>query len=189
LSSEIENLLREAGALAEGHFLLTSGRHSAVYWEKFRILEKPKYAERLCREISGHFHDCNVGLVAGPTTGGVIVAYEVARQLGVRSIFAEKQGETRVFRRGFQIDGGDRVLIVDDVLTTGGSIREVVDEVRRKGADLVGVGVLIDRSEGEVDLGVPLFAAYRASVATYPPDQCPLCQQGIPLVKPGGAGA
>ena len=184
----MEKILREAGALAEGHFLLTSGRHSAVYWEKFRILEQPRYTERLCQKIAEHFRGSEVELVAGPTTGGVIVAYEVARQLGARSIFAEKQGDSRVFRRGFQIDGHHRVLVVDDVLTTGGSIREVVDEVRRRGAELAGVGVLIDRSEGEVDLGAPFFAAYRASVATYAPDNCPLCREGIPLVKPGGAG-
>ncbi len=187
MNGEAEKILREAGAMLEGHFVLTSGRHSAVYWEKFRVLEQPRYTERLCQMIAAHFRDKGVELVAGPTTGGVIVAYEVARQLGARGVFAEKQGGTRVFRRGFQIRTRARVLVVDDVLTTGGSVQEVVAEVGRKGAELLGVGVLIDRSEERVDFGVPLFAAYRTSVATYRPDQCPLCQAGIDLVKPGGS--
>jgi len=173
--------------MAEGHFLLTSGRHSAVYWEKFRVLEQPRFAGPLCRMIAEHYSNSGVELVAGPTTGGVIVAYEVARQLGVRCVFAEKQGASRVFRRGFQMGERDKVLVVDDVLTTGGSVQEVLAEVRRKGAQPVGVGVLIDRSEKGVDLGVPLFAAYRTFVATYPPDECPLCRAEVNLTKPGGS--
>ena len=187
MNSEAEKILRKAGAMSEGHFLLTSGRHSGVYWEKFRVLEEPRYTEQLCRMIAVHFRDSAVELVAGPTTGGVIVAYEVARQLGVRSVFAEKQGANRVFRRGFQIGEGHRVLVVDDVLTTGGSLQEVVAEVKRKGAELAGVAVLIDRSEEPIDLGVPLFAVHRTSVATYAPVECPFCREGIPLVKPGGS--
>lgn len=182
---EAEKILREVGAMIEGHFLLTSGRHSAIYWEKFRVLEQPRHTERLCQMIAGRFRESGVELVAGPTTGGVIVAYEVARQLGVRSVFAEKQGATRVFRRGFTIGRGERVLVVDDVLTTGGSVQEVMAEVRRRGADLIGVGVLIDRSEG-VDLGAPLFSSYRTSVPTYNPEECPLCLKGIELIRLGG---
>jgi orotate phosphoribosyltransferase len=128
-TSDAERIFREAGAVIEGHFLLTSGLHSPVYWEKFRVLEQPRYTERLCRMIAKHFHDQNVQLVAGPTTGGVIISYEVARQLGLRSIFAEREGTTRVFRRGFEITPGERVLVVDDILTTGGSIREVISEL------------------------------------------------------------
>ena len=185
-TSDAESIFREAGAVMEGHFLLTSGLHSPVYWEKFRVLEQPRHTERLCRMIATHFQDQNVELVAGPTTGGVIISYEVAKQLGLRSIFAEREGATRVFRRGFEIMPGERVLVVDDILTTGGSVREVISEVKRKGGQLIGIGVLVDRSEGAVGFGAPLFSCYKTSVPTYRPEECPLCRKGIPVLKPGG---
>lgn len=188
-TGDAESMFREAGAVMEGHFLLTSGLHSPTYWEKFRILEQPRYTERLCRMIAAHFQDQNVQLVAGPTTGGLIISYEVARQLGLRSIFAEREGATRVFRRGFRIKRGEQVLVVDDILTTGGSVHEVIGEVKRQGGHLVGVGVLVDRSEGAVDFGVPLFSCHRTSVPTYKPEECPLCRKGIPLSKPGSGEA
>ncbi len=182
---DAERMFREVGAVMEGHFLLTSGLHSPIYWEKFRVLEQPRYTERLCQMIATHFRDQNVQLVAGPTTGGVIISYEVAKQLGLRSIFAEREGATRIFRRGFEIKRDERVLVVDDILTTGSSVREVISEVKRKGGQLIGVGVLVDRSEGAIDFGVPLFACYKTSVPTYRPEECPLCRKGIPLSKPG----
>jgi orotate phosphoribosyltransferase len=185
IPSAAEKMFREAGAVVEGHFLLTSGLHSPVYWEKFRILEQPRYTERLCGMIAGYFRDHNVQLVAGPTTGGVIISYEVARQLGLRNIFAEREGASRVFRRGFEIRAGERVLVVDDILTTGGSIVEVINEVNKKGGRLIGVGVLVDRSGGAVDFGAPLFSCYRTSVPSYRPEECPLCRAGKPLSKPG----
>jgi len=169
----------------KGHFQLTSGLHSPLYWEKFRILQFPQYTEQLCRQISAHFQKQGVQVVAGPTTGGIILAFEVARQLGVRGIFAEKEGTERAFRRGFTISPGERVLIVDDVLTTGKSVREVVAAVTRLKGKIVGIGVLVDRSEQNMDFGVPLFCCHRAITQTYPPDNCPLCDAKIPLVKPG----
>ncbi len=184
-ASAAERMFREAGAIIEGHFLLTSGLHSPVYWEKFRVLEQPRYTERLCGMIAAHFRDRDVQLVAGPTTGGIIISYEVARQLGRRSIFAEREGNARVFRRGFDIPRGQRVLVVDDILTTGGSILEVIREVDRKGGQLVGVGVLVDRSGGTIDFGAPLFSCYSTSVPSYRPGECPLCRAGKPLTKPG----
>lgn len=184
-TSDAERIFREAGAVLEGHFLLASGLHSPFYWEKFRVLEQPRYTERLCRMIAAHFQDQNIQLVAGPTTGGVIISYEVARQLGLRSIFAEREGAARVFRRGFEIAPGERVLAVDDILTTGGSVRELITEVRRQGGLPVGIGVLVDRSEGAVDFGLPLFSCHKASVPTYRPEECPLCRKGIPVLKPG----
>jgi orotate phosphoribosyltransferase len=126
-------LLREVGALMDGHFRLASGRHSPVYIEKFRLLERPPATERLCRLIGERFRDEGPQLVAGPTTGGIIVSYEVARLLGLRGIFAESAEGGREFRRGFQIAPRERTLIVDDVLTTGGSIRDVIEAVRRSG--------------------------------------------------------
>ena len=126
-------------------------------------------------------------MVAGPTTGGVILAHEVARQLGVRCIFAEKEGTERTFRRGFSIDPGERILIVDDVLTTGGSIREVMTAVDKLGGKIIGIGVLVDRSERKTEFGVPLFSCHRSETTTYTPENCPLCAAQIPLVKPGGS--
>jgi len=149
------------------------------------VLQYPEYTERLCRLIADRFRDEAIELVAGPTTGGVILAYEVARQLGVRSIYAEREGGARVFRRGLDIMPDERTLVVDDVLTTGGSVRSVVDEVRKRGGHVVGVAVLVDRSHGAVEVGGPLFSCHRASTPSYQPDECPLCKRGVPLVEPG----
>lgn len=173
--------------MLRGHFLLTSGLHSPVYWEKFRVLQYPNYTEQLCRLIANHFRKQQVQVVAGPTTGGIILAFEVARQLGVRSIFAEKEGGIRAFRRGFTVSPGERVLIVDDILTTGGSISEVITAVNECGGIAVGVGVLVDRSEQPVAFGIPLFSCLRSAVETYTPQDCPLCAAQIPLVKPGSS--
>ncbi len=185
--SNVEGIFEKSGAVLKGHFLLTSGLHSPVYWEKFQVLQLPNYTEQLCRMIATHFLKQGIQVVAGPTTGGIILAYEVARQLGVRGIFAEKEGTTgRAFRRGFSIKPGERVLIVDDILTTGGSIREVMTAVTNQGGIIIGIGVLVDRSEEKIDFGVPLFCCHRARTITYMPENCPLCAAQIPLVKPGG---
>ncbi|MFC1931825.1 orotate phosphoribosyltransferase [Chloroflexota bacterium] len=186
-TDNIEEIFQQAGALLKGHFLLASGLHSPVYWEKFRILQFPKYTEQLCQMIANHFQKQNIQVVAGPTTGGIILTFEVAKQLGVRGIFAEKEGEERAFRRGFNIDPGERVLIVDDILTTGGSIREVISAVNKLGGKIIGIGVLVDRSSQKTDFDVPLFSCYRAITTTYKPEDCPLCAAKIPLVKPGSS--
>ncbi len=186
MSDEIMQLFKDAGAILEGHFLLTSGLHSPVYWEKFRILQDPRYTGKLCSLIASHFRKDRIQVVAGPTTGGIILAFEVARQLGIKGVFAEKEGEARVFRRGFSVNPRDRVLIVDDILTTGSSITEVVEAVKKLGAAIVGIGVLVDRSEHKIEFGVPLFSCLRAATITYSPDNCPLCAAGIPLTRPGG---
>jgi orotate phosphoribosyltransferase len=186
VTESVERIFEEAGAVLKGHFLLASGLHSPVYWEKFRVLQYPPYTERLCRMIAEHYRGSRVQVVAGPTTGGIILAYEVARQMGVRGIFAEKTGSgRREFRRGFHIAPGERVLIVDDVMTGGGSIRDTIDSVRRLEGNIVGIGVLVDRSPERPDFGLPFFSCHRAEIVTYRPEQCPLCAAGIPLVKPG----
>lgn len=183
-----EGIFEKSGAVLRGHFLLTSGLHSPVYWEKFRVLQYPEYTEQLCRMIATHFGKQGIQVVAGPTTGGIILAFEVARQLRVRGIFAEKVGDTeRAFRRGFSIEPGERVLIVDDVLTTGGSIREVMAAVTRQGGVISGIGVLVDRSEQSIDLGLPFFSCHRATTVTYTPQNCPLCVARVPIVKPSGS--
>ena len=184
---KVDEIFKKSGAILEGHFLLTSGRHSPVYWEKFKVLQFPNYTGQLCQMIADHFRRQKIQLVAGPTTGGIILAFEVARQLGVRGIFAEKESEKeRAFRRGFSVNPGERVLIVDDILTTGSSIREVMAAVARLGGIVVGIGVLVDRSEQKIDFGVPLFSCHRSVTKTYSPQDCPLCAAKIPLVRPGG---
>jgi len=182
----VEDLFRKAGVLREGHFLLTSGLHSPVYWEKFRILQYPDYTGELCRLIAAHFRDRQPSVVVGPTTGGVILSFETARQLGTRGLFAEKQGHSRVLRRDFSISPDERVLVVDDVLTTGKSVRETLDAVRALGGDVIGVGVLVDRSQEPLDFGTELFSCLRAPAIAYTPEHCPLCASGISLTKPGG---
>ena len=185
MSDEALEIFRKARAIKEGHFLLTSGLHSPVYWEKFRILQYPNLTEQLCRLIVQHFRGQRIDLVAGPTTGGIILGFETARQLGTRSIFAEKEGDVRVFRRDFQIAPGEHVLIVDDVLTTGSSLKETINAVAKQGGIIIGIGVLVDRSEETLDFNLPFFSCLRASTTAYPPQECPLCAANIPLVKPG----
>ncbi|MBA7485011.1 MAG: orotate phosphoribosyltransferase [Dehalococcoidia bacterium] len=180
-----EDIFQKSGALLKGHFLLASGLHSPVYWEKFRVLQFPNYTEPLCRMIADHFRRQNVQVVAGPTTGGIILAFEVARQLGVRGIFAEKEAEERNFRRGFTVGPGERVLIVDDILTTGSSIREVIAAVKKLDGNIIGIGVLVDRSEQAPDFGFPLFSCHHSATVTYRPEECPLCAAKVPLIKPG----
>ena len=187
INSNIEEIFEKSGAILKGHFLLTSGLHSPIYWEKFRVLQFPNYTEQLCRMISDHFSKQEIQVVAGPTTGGIILAHEVARQLGVRGIFAEREGDgRRAFKRSFGISPGERVLIIDDILTTGQSIREVLDLVAEQGGEVIGIGVLVDRSDEKHDFGVPLFYCLRSITPTYKPQECPLCAAGIPLTKPGG---
>jgi len=185
LSDEVLDIFKTAGAIKEGHFLLASGLHSPVYWEKFRILQYPHLTEKLCRLIAQHFKGQKMDVVAGPTTGGIILAFETGRQLGVRSIFAEKEGGVRVFRRDFQIAPGELVLIVDDILTTGSSLRETISAVNKLGGTIIGIGVLVDRTEQSLDFDLPFFSCLRAPTTVYSPQECPLCAAQIPLVKPG----
>ena len=187
MTNNIEEMFEKTGAVLKGHFLLASGRHSSVYWEKFRILQHPNYVNRLCSLIADHFRGQGIDLVAGPTTGGVILAFEVARQLSTRAIYAERAvTEGRTFRRGQTINPRERVLVVDDVLTAGGSIRDVITAVTDLRGDVVGVGVLVERSEKSIDFGAPLFSCLRTIAETYSPEVCPLCAAQLPLVKPGG---
>lgn len=185
--NNVEEIFRKSGAVLEGHFLLTSGLHSPIYWEKFQVLQYPEYTEQLCRMIAEHFKNEAVQVVAGPTTGGIILAFETARQLGVRGIFAEKEDNVRSFRRGFTISPGERVLIVDDILTTGSSLREIIEAVKALQGKIVGIGILVDRSEKKVDFGISLFSCLRSETVTYSPQSCPLCAAKVPLVKPGSS--
>lgn len=182
----LEEMLVQARVVMDGHFLLTSGLHSPRYLEKFRLLQHPEYTERMCRMVADHFRSEEVEVVAGPALGGVILAYEVARLLGVRAVYAERVGDGRGFRRGLSIQAGEKTLIVDDILTTGGSVVDVLNAVRKTGGDVVGVGILIDRSGGGVDVGAPLYCCHTVPVPTYTPEDCPACQAGLALTQPGG---
>ena len=180
---DIEKLLKDLQVLQEGHFLLNSGLHSKYYFQKFRILENPDATTKLCRIIVDEFKDKNAEWVIGPTTGGIIIAFEVARQLGLHCGFAEERDGRRVVGRGFGIQGR-RVLLVDDVMTTGKSLVETFDAIREKSGDVVGVAVLIDRSTQK--LPFTPFAVYRREVVNFDPAKCPLCKSGVQLQKLGG---
>src|SRR5690349_15683824 len=158
---DLGDLLESSGAIRRGHFLLSSGRHSDVYVEKFRILERPDVLSGLCGEIAERFKGEGVDVVAGPTTGGVIIAFEVARQMGLPALYVETDDGKKTLRRGATMPAGGRVLVVDDVLTTGLSLKETIGAIEERGGLLAGVAVLIDRSQGTADFGAPFVAAHR----------------------------
>lgn len=187
-NESIEDVLKECGAVLQGHFLLTSGRHSDTYVEKFKLLQFPLLTDKLCKAIVEKFEDKKPHLVVGAATGGIIISHTAGRFLSTRSIFAEREDNKLVFRRGFKVKKGERVLIVDDVVTTGGSIFELIDLVVKSGGVLVGVGVLIDRSGGKVDFGFPYFPLVKMDIPSYPPAKCPLCRQNVPLTTRGRTG-
>jgi orotate phosphoribosyltransferase len=180
---DLEKLLKDLRVLQEGHFVLNSGLHSQYYFEKFRILENPKAASKLCSMIAEKFQTKDIDWVIGPTTGGIIIAFEVARQMKKLAGFAEVRDGKRVVGRGFDIKGKN-VLIVDDVMTTGKSLLETIDAVKEKDAHIVGIAVLIDRSIKKFPN--EYFATYQKIVKNYEPAVCPLCKKKVALSKPGG---
>jgi len=182
---EILQIFKDSGALLDGHFVLTSGNHSPHYIEKFRVLERPRYTEMLCKELAQKFEKDNVTLVVGPMTGGILLAYEVGKNLDTKAIFTERVEGKMKFRRGFEVKPDDRVLIVEDIISTGGSVQEVIDEVRRFKAEIVGVGCLVDRSGGKVDFGIPLKPLVKMDVVAFKPDEVPDWLNKIPVTKPG----
>lgn len=184
-TNKMMEIFLKTDALLNGHFLLTSGRHSNQYFQCAKVLQYPIYTEQVCQPISDFFKDYEIDTVAAPAMGGIIVGYEVARQLGKRAIFAEREDKALVLRRGFSFNPGEKVLVCEDVVTTGGSVFEVIDIVRNAGAILVGVGFLVDRSNGKVQFGVPQVSSIKLDVVSYPPEECPYCKEGIPVVKPG----
>lgn len=181
----ILSLFERSGALLRGHFLLTSGLHSPVYLQCALVLQNPANAEQLGRALAEEFKDERIDAVVAPAVGGIIVAHEVARALGARGLFTEREAGAMTLRRGFSLSPGERVLVVEDVVTTGGSTRETMDAVRQAGGVVVGAGALVDRSGGAVDLGVRRAALITLSVPTYDPVECPQCREGMPAVKPG----
>jgi orotate phosphoribosyltransferase len=185
---DLERVLEECGALTEGHFLLSSGKHSERYIEKFHLLRKPVILEEVCCSMITLLEDRKIDVVAGPTTGGILIAAELARQLGVRAAYAERASEgslERTFRRVNYFEPGDNVLVVDDILTTGGSVRETVLALDPYPVELVGVIVMVDRSMGRTDLGTPYQSVIEMDVPVWDPEECPLCARGIAVAKPG----
>lgn len=182
---DVLDMFEQTGAVQTGHFLLTSGRHSGTYFQCARVLQYPEKAAALCAELARPFTGKGITVVAAPAIGGIIVAHETAKALGARAVFAEReQGEMRL-RRGFEIDPGEKVLVVEDVVTTGGSVREVLALVRSLGGSPVGVAFLADRSGGRVDFGLPKHALLTLEVKSFTPEECPLCKKGLPIQKPG----
>jgi len=186
--TDILDIFKQAGAFLEGHFVLTSGLHSPHYVEKFRVLEHPRHTAALCERFANTWRDENPTVVIGPATGGIILAHETAKQLGVRAMFTERVDGVMTLRRGFTLDEDDRVLLVEDVVTTGGSVVEVIEAVRNTGATIVGLAYLVDRSGGKIQWSVPADALLTLDVVTWKPEDCPLCRDGIPTQKPGRSG-
>ena len=183
--AEMERIFKQTGLMLEGHFLLTSGRHSNRYMQCAKLFQYPEYSEMICKDLADRFAGQKIDMVVGPAVGGIIMSYEMARQFKVPNIFAERENGAMTLRRGFSITEGAKVLVVEDVVTTGGSVREVMDIVAEAKAEVVGVCVVVDRSGGKIDFGVPFEAAYETEIQSYEPSQCPLCEQGLELVKPG----
>src|SRR6202162_1403920 len=183
---DILKLLEEVGAMRTGHFELTSGRHSANYIQCALILEQPKHAEQLGRALADLFRDLSIACVVSPALGGIIIGYEVARALGVRSLFVEHDRSGQMaLRRGFELSPGERVLVIEDVWTTGGSTRETIGVVEQEGGLVVAAGALIDRTGGRLELNVPARALLEMEVPSYEPDDCPLCRAGGLPTRPG----
>jgi orotate phosphoribosyltransferase len=190
-SDQVLSIFKETGALLDGHFLLTSGLHSNQYFQCAKVLQYPAHCEALCTVIANHFRPQRIDLVVAPALGGIVVGQEVGRQLGVRTIFAERKDGAMQIRRGFEVKTGERVLVCEDVVTTGGSVQEVIALVLEQKGVLAGVACIVDRSGGTVQFPQtpePLVPVLRMNAVTHQPGSCPLCAQGIPAVKPGSRG-
>ena len=182
---EIELLLETTGAIRHGHFQLSSGLHSALYVQCALLFEHPAHAARLADALADRFADMQIDVVAAPALGGILLGYELARQFGARSVFVERDATARFALRRFALAPGERVLVAEDVLTTGASARETMEVVRQEGGEVIAVAAIVDRSDGRLDFGVPLRTLLTKKIETYAPEECPLCREGHPLEKPG----
>jgi orotate phosphoribosyltransferase len=186
-TEEVMKKFEQAGAIQKGHFKLTSGVHSDTYIQCAQVMQHPEFMHSLCSELGRKFRGDDIDVIVGPAIGGIIMAHVMARVLGpwVRAIFTERENGKMTLRRSFEIKEGEKVLVVEDVTTTGSSVREVMDIVKSRQGKVVGVGVLIDRSGGKVDFGIKTKKLLTIDIKTYLPEECPLCKKGIPVVKPG----
>lgn len=186
LPEEILSIFKQTEALLEGHFKLTSGLHSPQYFQCAKVLQYPQYCELLSSQIANYYQDKNINVTISPALGGVVVGQEVGRLLKARTVFTERQDGMMQLRRGFEIKPGENVLVCEDVVTTGGSTQEVIDIVRENGGNVIGTAAIVDRSNCKVKFDVPnQFSVLKLDVITYKPDDCPLCRQNIPIIKPG----
>ncbi|MBU4314767.1 MAG: orotate phosphoribosyltransferase [Actinobacteria bacterium] len=186
-TEEVMKKFEDAGAIQKGHFKLTSGVHSDTYIQCAQIMQHPEFMHNLCSELGKKFRGDDIDVIVGPAIGGIIMAHVMARVLGpwVKAIFTERENGKMTLRRSFEINPGEKVIVVEDVTTTGSSVREVIDIVKSRKGKVVGVGVLIDRSGGKVDFGIKTEKLLTIDIKTYLPEECPLCKKGIPVVKPG----
>jgi orotate phosphoribosyltransferase len=182
---DVLNHFMKSGALLEGHFLLRSGLHSNRFFQAALVLQYPDIAEILCAALAEKFAGIKIDTVLSPALGGLIVGQEVARKLGTKAIFAEKENDNLVLRRGFKISKGEKILVAEDVVTKGGRVEQTVQLARSFGADVVGIAVIVDRSASDVKFDVPFKSLLKLHFDTFEPDNCPMCKSNIPLVKPG----
>lgn len=182
---EILKIFEDTDALLNGHFLLTSGRHSKEYFQCAKVLQYPEYAKQLCSIIAKHFSDAEIDTIISPAIGGLVVGQEVARQLNKKFIFAERDNKKLTLRRGFVLREGEKVLVCEDVVTTGGSVFETIEIVNSYNADVAGVGFIVDRSNGKIDFGYPQINVVKLNVKSFQPDECPYCLKGQELIEPG----
>ncbi len=182
---DILTIFKKTGALLEGHFVLTSGRHSSSYFQCAKVLQHPKYLSKFASDITTYFQDIEIDTVISPAIGGIVIGTEVGRQLGVKTIFAERKNGDMTIRRGFHVEKGERILVVEDVITTGGSVKEVMDCCASLGGTIVGVGVVVDRSNGKAVLHQHQFSVTQQQAVSYEPDNVPEDLKKIPVTKPG----
>jgi orotate phosphoribosyltransferase len=184
-SDEVMELFRKTGALLEGHFQYASGRHGKQFLQASRVVQWPQYTEQLCKGLAAPFANDGIELVVGPATGGIILAYETARHLNCRAAFTEKDTDGGMsLKRGLALKQGMKVLVVEDIITTGGSVQKTVDHLRGRGASIVGVSVLVDRSGGEAKFDCRYVPLARFTLESWPADSCPLCTKGVPRTEP-----
>lgn len=182
---QVIEIFTKSNALLSGHFLLTSGRHSNQYFQCAQVLQYPVYTSQICTILADFFKEYEIDTIIAPAMGGIIVGQEVARQLNKKFIFAEREDKILTIRRGFTVSEGEKFLVCEDVVTTGGSVFETMDIVKSRGGVVVGVGVIVDRSNGAVDFGVPQKSTLQLEAVSFTPEECPLCKQGLEIVKPG----
>jgi len=188
---EILNIFEKTNALLKGHFKLSSGLHSGQYFQCAKVLAYPEYAEKLCKTLADKIspqstvHSPRIDAVVAPALGGMIVSYEIARALGTKSLFTERVEGKMVLRRGFELHKDDKVLVVEDVITTGLSTKEVIEVVKSFGSEVIGIGCIVDRSGGKADFGIPFKSLIKMDTPTFQPEHCPLCEEKKPLTKPG----
>ncbi|MCD4651918.1 MAG: orotate phosphoribosyltransferase [Candidatus Cloacimonetes bacterium] len=184
---DIKEILKESGAFLEGHFQLTSGRHSQYYIEKIKVINQPDKVVLLCKAFAEKLKHFEVDFIIGPAMGGIVLAFETARQLGKPFVFSQRKDGEMTIRSGFEVKAGQKAIIIEDIVTTGGSVREVLAVLKQKGVESVALGLIVDRTGGEIDFGIPTFPLLSMKVESWEPEDCPLCRKSIALTRPGSS--